>query len=268
MGKWGNPPRDGTCVASRTFRLPITEGWRWGGLDFTQTDLDGWAMSAADQRLAELLDRWSASVELHARYLALDDDAYARVQDWPKHRRPSRWVVELARSRLLELKLITDERLSRGDGGFAEALELMALVTSLLGTEHIERFIPLAEPRTEPEPAAVKQPEPVRRVAPRPPGPPPVPTAQPARPTAAPSGRRSAPARGAVAGADAAPAARTKATATVIADAVRLISWGREWPQLAGLIARLADRPTEADVWTILRTHRAEIEAQARKPRG
>jgi hypothetical protein len=35
---------------------------------------------------------------------------------------------------------------------------------------------------------------------------------------------------------------------------------------LAGLIARLADRPAEAEVWTILRAHRAEIEAQAKPP--
>jgi hypothetical protein len=54
---------------------------------------------------------------------------------------------------------------------------------------------------------------------------------------------------------------------TVIADAARLISWGREWPQLAGLIARLANRPPEAEVWKILRSHRAQIEATARRPR-
>jgi hypothetical protein len=64
-----------------------------------------------------------------------------------------------------------------------------------------------------------------------------------------------------------APAGSDKATATVIADAVRLISWGREWPQLAGLIARLADRPPEAEVWKILRQHRSEIETRARRPR-
>ncbi len=58
-----------------------------------------------------------------------------------------------------------------------------------------------------------------------------------------------------------------KATATVIADATRLMSWGREWPQLAGLIARMADRPPEAEVLKILRRHRTDIEAQARQPR-
>jgi hypothetical protein len=51
----------------------------------------------------------------------------------------------------------------------------------------------------------------------------------------------------------------------VIADAVRMLEWGREWPALAGLIARMADRPPEAEVWTILRTHRAEILAKARR---
>jgi hypothetical protein len=56
------------------------------------------------------------------------------------------------------------------------------------------------------------------------------------------------------------------ATATVIADAVRLLNWGRPWPQLASLIARLADRPAESEVWTILRAHRAEIDAQATPP--
>jgi hypothetical protein len=58
-----------------------------------------------------------------------------------------------------------------------------------------------------------------------------------------------------------------KTTATVIADAVRLLSWGREWPQLASLVARLADRPPEAEVLKILRQHRTDIEAQARRPR-
>ena len=32
----------------------------------------------------------------------------------------------------------------QGDAKFAESLELMSFLTSLLGSEHIERFIPLA----------------------------------------------------------------------------------------------------------------------------
>jgi len=50
-----------------------------------------------------------------------------------------------------------------------------------------------------------------------------------------------------------------------MADAVRFLNWGREWPQLASLIARLADRPGEQEILKILRKHRAAIEAQARR---
>jgi len=172
-------------------------------------------------------------VELHARYLALDDKAYAKVQRWPAHARPTKWVVDLARTRVLELKKLLAERRAAGDAGFAEALELMGLLTNLLGSEHVERFIPLAQPvATAPEPTVKVQ---TRRRSSQPP-------AAPAPPM-------------------------DKATATVIADAVRLLSWGREWPQLAGLVARLADRPPEAEVLKILRRHRADIEAQARRPR-
>ena len=210
-------------------------------------------MSAADERLAGLLNRWSASVDQHARYLALDDAAYAKVQDWPKHQRPNGWVLELARARLVELQRLADERKSRGDAGFAEALELMAFLTSLLGSEHVDRFIPLARPpSTSPQEALRNERQRARRQAAAAMKP-----AASARPAAA---RKPAPVAEGPTGGD-------RATATVIADAVRLISWGREWPQLAGLIARLANRPPEAEVWKILRKHRAAIEAQARRPR-
>lgn len=201
-------------------------------------------MDSADARVAALLHRWLASVDLHARYLSLDDAAYAKVQEWPAHARPTKWVVDLARTRLLELKKLLAERQSAGDAGFAEGLELMGLLTNLLGSEHVERFIPLAQPAaTAPEPP---KPKPAR---------PPDPTVK------VQTRRRSVqpPVRAAV--------SVDKATATVIADAVRLLSWGREWPQLAGLVARLADRPPEAEVLQILRQHRTDIEAQARRPR-
>jgi hypothetical protein len=274
-------------------------------------------MGAADDRVSELLDRWLASVELHARYLALDDAAYAKVQDWPRHQRPTRWIVDLARSRLMELKRQLAERGARGDASFAEALELMAFLTSLLGSEHVERFIPLAvegkaKPAVappSPSPAAIES----RPIAPVPPPPAPAqvpvvpapapaasatnarPVPEPAAPEHVPENRVALksktpaarnPARAAaqprsarrtetpISGRKppAPPPAKTKAgghdatTATVIADAVRLLNWGRHWPQLASLIARLADRPAEPEVWTILRAHRAEIEAQASPP--
>jgi len=52
----------------------------------------------------------------------------------------------------------------------------------------------------------------------------------------------------------------------VIADAVRMLEWGKEWPAIAGLIARMADRPTESGIWTILRAHRQQILTKARRP--
>jgi len=223
-------------------------------------------MSAADQRVAELVERWMTSVELHARYLALNDADYAKVQDWPRHQRPSRWVVELARTRLLELKRLLTERQTSQDAGFAEALELMAFLTNLLGSEHVERFIPLAQSQPV---AATIQPKVAAPAGSKV-------ESRSSRPAAAQKpARRAASKRPATAPPTAAsevvtpeaPVTSDKATATVIADAVRLISWGREWPQLAGLIARLANRPPEAEVWKILRKHRAEIEAQARRPR-
>ena len=55
-------------------------------------------------------------------------------------------------------------------------------------------------------------------------------------------------------------------TKLIVADAVRLLDWGSEWPQIAGLIARLADRPSEKEIWGVLSAHRATIEARA-KPR-
>lgn len=223
-------------------------------------------MGAADERLTQLLERWLASVELHASYLALDDAAYARAQNWPKHERPTRWVVELARTRLLEIRRLLADRRARGDEAFAEALESMAFLTNLLGSEHVERFIPLAQ-ATEPT-VETRAPRPpaktttVRRTEPR------APTATRANRTQGPARRPATPAQSpAPPRPEPARTATDKVTSTVIADAVRLVSWGREWPQVAGLIARLANRPPEAEVWKILRTHRAQIEARARRPR-
>ena len=216
---------------------------------------------SADQRIAELLDRWLASVELHTKYLELDAEQYARVQDWPKHQRPTKWVVELARARLVELKRHLDERQAKGDASFAESLELMAFLTTLLGSEHIDRFIPLAtgkapaagppvEPRKTTGDTTTKQKLAVR---PRPAAA----STQGSRAKAAPAAAKSAPAR---------PKSSDKAIALVISDAVRFLSWGREWPQLASSISRLADRPAEPEVLAILRAHRADIEARARRP--
>ena len=266
-------------------------------------------MSTTHTRVEELLERWLASVDLHARYLQLDDAAYARVEAWPKHQRPNAFVVKLARTRLLELKKHLAERRDAGDAQFAEALELMSFLTSLLGSEHIERFIPLAtgKPPDTSISATIEQPR--LRGAERPasrrtaravtaPGAArPVPQAKHAatrvvtsQPTAKETvSRQLVGARPRPASISA--ASQTRATAApmasipspeppprapvsdamaqqVIADAVRLLAWGREWPAVAGLIARMADRPSEADIWKILRAHRADIMVKARRGGG
>lgn len=249
-------------------------------------------MSTTDRRVEELLDRWLASVELHLRYLPLDDAAYARAEAWPKHQRPNALVLNLARTRLLELKAHLSERRDAGDAKFAESLELMAFLTSLLGSEHIERFIPLATGKAPDSgmSATVEQPRlrPVTKAAPnhrstgvapaaakatqtsathksstgshkRPTRPrtPPVaaPAPQPATRPAAASASQSTPA----------PSPTDAMTQQVIADAVRMLGWGREWPALAGLIARMADRPSETAIWKILRAYRADILALSRR---
>lgn len=247
-------------------------------------------MSMSGKRLEELLERWLTSVDLHARYLQLDDAAYARAETWPKHQRPNALVIQLARTRLLELKAHLGERRDAGDYRFAEALELMSFLTGLLGSEHLERFIPLAtgkppdtsisatveQPRMRPAHAARavprKQPRKDAAAATAPAraseAPHQVDTPKrakdaAARPVAAPS-----PARQSTIAADAAPPVGTALSRLVVADAIRMLQWGREWPAVAGLIARMADRPSEADIWKILRAHRTEILAKARRSAG
>lgn len=254
-------------------------------------------MTSAEKRLDELLGRWLESLDRHAGYLKLDDAAYARAEAWPKHQRPTAWVVELARKRLLELRAQAVQRQSAGDAAFAESLELMSFLTSLLGSEHIERFIPLATGKA-PDTASsgtVQQPR-LRRTPSRPAAAPPAGTkrdtgrhpalrrtaasgaatgnpAAPATPRAAvrtPTSRAPTPPRATstpapVPASTAAARIPDAAARQVMSDAVRLLEWGREWPALAGLIARMADRPAEADVWKILRAHRAEIMTRARR---
>jgi hypothetical protein len=221
-------------------------------------------MTAADKRVEELLVRWLASIERHTRYLALDDAAYARVEHWPPHQRPNALVVNLARTRLRELQEHMVERRDAGDARFAEALELMSFLTGLLGSEHLQRFIPLAtgKPPDTGVSATVEQP---RLRAP----------SRTASAQKASTGTHRRPARAATPAPTSTPAqaaaARPASDATsrqVIADAARMLAWGREWPAVAGLIARMADRPPEAEVWKILRAHRAEILAKARRSAG
>lgn len=282
-------------------------------------------MSTTARRVEELLDRWLASVELHLRYLKLDDAAYARAEAWPKHQRPNALVVNLARTRLLDLQRHLHERRDAGDVKFAESLELMSFLTSLLGAEHIERFIPLATGKTPDAGVSATVEQPRMRTAAKSTshakssdsGPVAAKVTQagathrsstathkrPTRhaasggataPVTATSARSSdstrvaketvsrqlvaarpraasaaAPAAKPMARAEPAPASppgpKDAMTRQVIADAVRMLEWGREWPALAGLIARMADRPSETEIWKILRAYRSDILATSRR---
>jgi hypothetical protein len=115
-------------------------------------------------QLEALLERWQTSLDLHARYASLDDARYWHVQPWPKHERPQRWIIQLARKRILALKRLVVQRQSEGDRAFIEGIEIMSFLATLVGLTSVERFIPLATHETErrdvlsakPEPAAAK----------------------------------------------------------------------------------------------------------------
>ena len=103
----------------------------------------------ADQRLLELLDKWLKSLELHARYSSLDDDSYWKIQEWVEHQRPSRWIVDLAMQKTVALRTQVEERMKIGDAKYSDSLELMIFLANLVGSDHIERFIPLAAAENE-----------------------------------------------------------------------------------------------------------------------
>lgn len=246
-------------------------------------------MTPADRRISELIDKWLTSIDLHLQYVELSDAAYARVQPWPKHDRPTRWVLEVARQKALELKSHVEARQAMGDSKFAESLELMAFLANLVGLQNIQRFIPLADPAKAAAAAGTSQtvempaaaaPQRARsasddatREMPRLKVPPQVATqAEPppkAHTRATPPPKASAPkpthapARATTAKPAASPSADMKTK--IVADAVRLMKWGKEWHELADLIARIADRPPASEVRKVLRAHRAEIEEKARK---
>lgn len=239
-------------------------------------------MTPADKRMLDLLDKWLVSLELHLKYADLDDMAYGAIQPWPKHDRPTRWIIELARQKALELKAQQESRMAMGDGKFAEALELMGFLANLVGSQNVQRFIPLADPEKEQPivipargdtatlPAAKRSAKEPRdtdttREMPRLPearnlDPLPAPKSAPATRNAMKPAKKAATAPPAPAKTAVEPALQKK----VLADAVRLLKWGREWHELAELIARLADRPPAGEVRKILRSHKTEIELQAR----
>jgi len=49
----------------------------------------------------------------------------------------------------------------------------------------------------------------------------------------------------------------------IIADAIRLLKWGKSWHELPELIERIAERPPAGEIRKVLRANRAEIEEKA-----
>jgi hypothetical protein len=247
----------------------------------------------ADQRLLELLGKWLKSLELHAKYSSLDDDSYWKIQPWVEHQRPSRWIIDLAKQKTIALKAQAEERIKQGDAQYSESLELMIFLANLVGAEHIERFIPMAEPGNEraltpleaqagtdaaitgtPDDAAITgtREMPKMPLGARPGAPPPDSNSQVARVERKTStGKSSARTAAEASQGDAEPAAAAVADAAegpqsqVVADAVRLVQWGRKWFELPELIARMAGRPPLSEVRRLLKENKKAIEAKSGK---
>ena len=226
-----------------------------------------------DQRLLELLDKWLTSLELHLKYSSLDEDSYSKIQPWPEHQRPSRWIIDLAKQKALALRSSVQERIKMGDAKFSDSLELMAFLANLVGSEHIERFIPVADPATErvvtlespdgqgqapPGPAATGTREMPKFIAGKARKPAPVGTAHVAR-----TERRAADDKPGATTPQAEPGPSQAVREQVIADAVRLVQWGRKWHELAEVIASMANRPHLTEVRRILKESKAVVEKKA-----
>lgn len=226
-------------------------------------------MTPADERIVQLLAKWRKSLDLHSRYTKLSDDQYWLVQPWPQHQRPTPWIVDLASQRLADLQSIVQSRVSAGDPSLSEALELMCFLANLVGSQHVQRYIPMAEQEQQrPIESLIVQ---DNASPPAPAAPPPRTSARPATPVAPPrraSARTAAPAAEpepdpAPPAAPARPAGGEAEVAEVLRDAARLLSWGREWHELPTAIARIAGRPKTARVRQILKDRRSDIEALA-----
>ena len=203
-------------------------------------------MTPADERVLQLLQKWQKSLDLHSRYADLPEDQYWLVQPWPNHQRPTKWVVDLARQRLVDLQSIVKMRLAAADPSLSEALELMSFLTNLVGSQHVERFVPIAEPERE------------RRLDAAPP-PKSKPTGTTSTSTVVKPGRPAPPRQKTAANA-AKPQVNDTTVTAVVKDAARLLSWGRDWHELPEAIARIAGRPGVAQVRQILRSSRSAIE--------
>jgi hypothetical protein len=211
-------------------------------------------MTPADDRVLQLLQMWQKSLDLHARYADLPEDQYWLVQPWPNHQRPTKWVVDLARQRLADLQTIVKTRLASGDPSLSEALELMSFLTNLVGSQHVERFVPIAEPERERQLDKAKVTKSTSATS----------TATVVKPPPPPKPQKAAGGKPKAAAKAPKPVNDTTVTA-VVKDAARLLSWGRDWHELPEAIARIAGRPNVAQVRQILRTSRGAIEERVER---
>ena len=286
-------------------------------------------------QLESLLERWQTSLDLHAKYAALDEERYWHVQPWPKHERPQRWIIQLARKRILALQRIVTQRQAEGDRAFIEGIEIMGFLATLVGLTSVERFIPLATHETErrdvlaakPGQASAKptpgRPAPLSKTLPGAEAPrartpaardstsrtaenrrvveasarsgehkrtaettrqmPQLPNSKIYRmlaaqragvplkePAAAAAPKREArrdPQRPATIKPKKAPSTISPEEHVVIADAVRLLGWGRQWHELSDMISRLAERPNQTEVRRVLKVYREHIDAVATRRR-
>jgi len=211
-------------------------------------------MTPADERIIQLLAKWRTSLDLHSRYTRLSDDQYWLVQPWPQHQRPTPWIVDLASQRLMDLQRIVQARISAGDPSLSEALELMSFLANLVGSQNVQRYVPIAEPEQQrPIESLLTQGDaPQPATAPR---------AEPAAPQAAPASSAT-PSKGPGAEAAASESSGDE-NEDVIRDAIRLLSWGRDWHELPSAISRMSGRPAATRVRQILKANRAHIEKQA-----
>lgn len=274
-------------------------------------------------QLESLLDRWQTSLDLHAKYAALDEARYWHVQPWPRHERPQRWIIQLARKRILALKRIVAQRQTEGDRAFIEGVEIMGFLATLVGLTSVERFIPLATSESERRDVLTARPEQFTKPpadtsrSRAPPAPkenlsrtsenrkaveaasrtgehrrtaettrqmPQLPNSKvyrmlaaqragvpldpPAKAAAPVAPKKRDPNRPATIKPRKMPANITQMEHVVIADAVRLLGWGKQWHELAEMIARLAERPAPSEIRRILRTYRDQIDAVAEKRKG
>ena len=213
---------------------------------------------ASAERMQLLLDRWRQSLELHTRYLGLDDAHYWHVQPWPPHERPATWIVQLARHKIAELARALAEHTADGDLQFAVGLEQMAFLSNLVGLQPAGRHLPLADPQNE-QPGIMPDAGGPTREMPRPRGARNGARAHRTGRNPRPSTARAARPAPVVVTIPAEPPL-SAVVREVVQDGIRLMQWGRKWHELGELISRLPSRPGVGEIRRILRANRARIE--------